>query len=68
MGIGYNARINVNIPIPIPKELRNLHLLLVKNIAPFLLRKCHFHIRGDSSSVCYELAHAVSDVFEPVST
>ena len=26
----------------------------------------HFHIRGNDNSACYDMAHAVSDVLEPV--
>ena len=26
----------------------------------------HFHIRGSGSSMCYDMAHALSEVLEPV--
>lgn len=69
MGIGYNAWIDLHLPIPIPKELKNFEPIVgEKHTAVSTKGDLHFHIRGDSSSVCYDLAHAVSDVLEPVST
>jgi len=67
MGIGYNAWINLHLPIPIPKELENFAPIVgEKHTAVSTKGDLHFHIRGDSSSVCYGLAHAVSDVLEPM--
>ena len=69
MGIGYNAWLNLNLPIPIPKELENFAPIVgEKHTAVSTKGDLHFHIRGNSSSVCYDLAHEVSDVLEPVST
>ena len=69
MGIGYNAWIDLHLPIPIPKELENFAPIVgEKHTAVSTKGDLHFHIRGNSSSVCYDLAHAVSDVLEPVST
>jgi porphyrinogen peroxidase len=67
MGIGYNPWIDLHLPIPIPKELENFAPIVgEKHTAVSTKGDLHFHIRGDSSSVCYDLAHAVSDVLEPV--
>lgn len=67
MGIGYNPWIDLHLPIPIPKELENFAPIVgEKHTAVSTKGDLHFHIRGNSSSVCYDLAHAVSDVLEPV--
>jgi putative iron-dependent peroxidase len=67
MGIGYNAWINLHLPIPIPKELENFAPIVgEKHTAVSTKGDLHFHIRGDSTSVCYDLARAVSDVLGPI--
>ena len=67
MGIGYNAWSDLHLPIPMPKELENFAPIVgEKHTAVSTKGDLHFHIRGDSSSVCYDLTHAVSDVLEPV--
>jgi porphyrinogen peroxidase len=67
MGIGYNAWLQLQLPVPIPKELENFEPVVgEKHIAISSKGDLHFHIRGDGSSVCYDMANAVSDVLEPV--
>lgn len=67
MGIGYNAWLQLHLPIPIPKELENfVPIVGEKHTAVSSKGDLHFHIRGNGSSVCYDMAYAVSDVLEPV--
>jgi len=67
MGIGYDAWIDLHLPNPTPKELENFAPIVgEKHTAVTTKGDLHFHIRGNSGSVCYDLAHAVSDVLEPV--
>jgi porphyrinogen peroxidase len=67
MGIGYNAWLQLHLPVPIPKELENfVPVVGEKQTAVSSKGDLHFHIRGNGSSVCYDMAHAISDVLEPV--
>jgi len=67
MGIGYNAWIDLHLPTPIPKELENFAPVVgEKHTAVSTKGDLHFHIRGNDTSVCYDMAHAISDVLEPV--
>jgi putative iron-dependent peroxidase len=67
MGIGYNAWHKLHLPVPIPKELENfVPILGVRHIAVSSNGDLHFHIRGNDSSVCYDMAHEVSNVLETV--
>jgi putative iron-dependent peroxidase len=67
MGIGYNAWLDLHLPVPIPKELENfLPIIGEKHTAVCSKGDLHFHIRGNDNSACYDMAHAVSDVLEPV--
>ena len=55
------------LPIPFPKELENfIPIVGKKHSAVCSKGDLHFHIRGNGSSICYDLAHALSDVLEPV--
>ena len=66
MGIGYNAWLHLHLPVPLPKELENfVPIVGEKHTAVSSKGDLHFHIRGNSS-MCYDMAHAVSDVLEPV--
>jgi porphyrinogen peroxidase len=67
MGIGYNAWLDLLLPVPIPKELENfVPIVGEKHTAICSKGDLHFHIRGNDNSACYDMAHAVSDVLEPV--
>ena len=59
MGIGYDAWIQLNLPVPLPKELENfVPIVGEKHIAVSSKGDLHFHIRGNDSSVCYDMAYA----------
>jgi porphyrinogen peroxidase len=67
IGIGYNAWFDLHLPVPIPKELENfVPIVGKKHTAVCSKGDLHFHIRGNDNSACYDMAHAVSDVLEPV--
>ncbi|HZS74118.1 MAG TPA: Dyp-type peroxidase [Candidatus Nitrosotalea sp.] len=67
MGIGYNAWLQLHLPTPIPKELDNFEPIVgEKYTAVSSKGDLHFHIRGNGSSVCYDMAHAVSNILELV--
>lgn len=67
IGIGYNAWLDLHLPVPIPKELENfVPIVGKKHTAVCSKGDLHFHIRGNDNSACYDMAHAVSDVLEPV--
>jgi putative iron-dependent peroxidase len=67
MGIGYNAWLDLHLPVPIPKELENfVPIVGERHTAVCSKGDLHFHIRGNDNSACYDMAHAVSDVLEPV--
>ncbi|MGC2575094.1 MAG: Dyp-type peroxidase domain-containing protein [Candidatus Nitrosopolaris sp.] len=67
MGIGYDAWIRLHLSVPLPKELENfIPVVGEKHTAVSSKGDLHFHIRGNDSSVCYDMAYAISDVLEPV--
>jgi putative iron-dependent peroxidase len=67
IGIGYNAWLQLHLPVPFPKELENfMPIVGEKHTAVSSKGDLHFHIRENGSSVCYDMANAVSDVLEPV--
>lgn len=67
MGIGYNAWLELHLPVPIPKELENfVPIVGEKHTAVCSKGDLHFHIRGNDNSACYDMAHAIADVLEPV--
>jgi putative iron-dependent peroxidase len=67
MGIGYDAWIRLHLSVPLPKELENfVPVVGEKHTAVSSKGDLHFHIRGNDSSVCYDMAYAISDVLEPV--
>ncbi|WP_179946327.1 Dyp-type peroxidase [Candidatus Nitrosocosmicus hydrocola] len=69
IGISHDAWINLQLPIPLPKELENfLPIVGEKHTAVSSKGDLHFHIRGNDISMCYDMAHAISDVLEPVAT
>ena len=67
MGIGHDAWLQLHLPVPLPKELENfVPIVGRKHTAVSSKADLHFHIRGIGSSVCYDMASAISDVLEPV--
>jgi putative iron-dependent peroxidase len=65
MGIGYDAWLRL--PVPLPKELVNfVPIIGEKHTAVSSKGDLHFHIRADSTSICYDMASAISDILDPV--
>ena len=69
MGIGYDAWLRLNLPAPLPKELENFMPIVGEKHTAFASKgDLHFHIRGIGSSMCYDMAHALSDVLGTVAS
>ncbi|WP_316833517.1 Dyp-type peroxidase [Pedobacter nutrimenti] len=69
MGIGYNAWHQLNLPTPLPKELANFAPITgEKHTAVSSKGDLHFHIRADNTSICYDMAAAITNILEPVAT
>lgn len=69
MGIGYDAWLRLQLPSPLPKELANfVPITGAKHTAVSSKGDLHFHIRADTTSICYDMAAAISDVLAPVAT
>ena len=69
MGISHDAWINLQLPDPLPRELENfLPIVGEKHTAISSKGDLHFHIRGNDISMCYDMAHTISDVLETVAT
>ena len=67
MGIGYNAWLRLELPAPLPKELVNFAPIAgSKHTAVSTRGDLHFHIRADNTSICYDMASAITDVLSPV--
>jgi putative iron-dependent peroxidase len=67
MGVGYDAWLQLGLPVPLPKELMNfVPISGQKHTAVSTRGDLHFHIRADSTSICYDMASAISDVLAPV--
>jgi porphyrinogen peroxidase len=67
MGIGYDAWLRLQLPVPLPKELVNfVPIVGEKHIAVSSKGELHFHIRADATSICYDMASAISDILDPV--
>ena len=67
MGIGYDAWLRLRLPVPLPKELENFEPIVGdKHTAVSSKGDLHFHIRGNDSSACYDMAYTLSDFLEPV--
>jgi putative iron-dependent peroxidase len=69
MGIGHDAWLQLNLPVPLPKELENFAPVVGdKHTAVTTKGDLHFHIRGNDSSVCYDMAYEISDIMQQVAT
>ncbi len=67
MGIGYDAWLRLNLPSPLPNELVNFTPVAgEKHVAVSTKGDLHFHIRADHTSICYDMAAALSDILSPV--
>jgi len=69
MGIGHDAWLRLGLPVPLPKELANFAPIIgEKHTAVSSKADLHFHIRADTTSICYDMAAAIADVLDPVAT
>nr|WP_221284742.1 Dyp-type peroxidase [Mucilaginibacter sp. SP1R1]MBB6150155.1 putative iron-dependent peroxidase [Mucilaginibacter sp. SP1R1] len=67
MGIGYDAWLRLQLPVPLPKELANfVPIDGEKHTAVSSKGDLHFHIRADNTSICYDMAAAISDILSSV--
>lgn len=67
MGIGYDAWLRLQLPVPLPKELAAFAPIVgAKHTAVSTKGDLHFHIRADTTSICYDMASAITDVLSPV--
>lgn len=67
MGIGHDAWQRLNLPHPLPKELVNFAPVIgAKHTAVSSKGDLHIHIRADNTSICYDMAAAISDILMPV--
>lgn len=67
MGIGFEAWHRLNLPTPLPKELENfVPISGTKHTAVATKGDLHFHIRGNSRSICYDMASSLADVLSSV--
>ncbi|NHA05146.1 Dyp-type peroxidase [Mucilaginibacter sp. HC2] len=67
MGIGHDAWLRLELPTPLPKELTNFAPIVgSKHTAVSTKGDLHFHIRADTTSICYDMASAITDVLSPV--
>jgi putative iron-dependent peroxidase len=69
MGIGHDAWRRLGLPSPLPKELENfVPVVGAKHTAVSTRGDLHFHLRGGGSSICYDMAAAITAVLAPVAT
>lgn len=67
MGIGYDAWLQLGLPVPLPKELENFEPIVgEKHIAVATRGDLHFHIKGSTSSICYDMAATLAQILDPV--
>jgi putative iron-dependent peroxidase len=67
MGISHDAWLKLDLPKPLPKELAEFAPIIgSKHTAVATKGDLHFHIRADTTSICYDMAEAISDVLTPV--
>ena len=67
MGIGHDAWLRLGLPAPLPKELANFAPIIgEKHTAVSSRGDLHFHIRADTTSICYDMAAAITDVLDAV--
>ncbi len=67
MGIGYEAWRQLDLPAPLPKELKNfVPVIGAKHTAVATPGDLHFHLRGNSTSICFDMAADLSKVLSAV--
>ena len=67
MGVGYDAWLRLDLPVPLPKELKNfVPITGDKHMAVATRGDLHFHLKGSSSSICYDMAAALAQILDPV--
>jgi len=67
MGIGYDAWHRLGLPVPLPKELENfVPIAGAKHTAVATRGDLHFHIKGATGSICYDMAAALAQILDPV--
>lgn len=67
MGIGHDAWLRLGLTTPLPKELVNFAPIIgEKHTAVSSKGDLHFHIRADTTSICYDMAAAITDVLDAV--
>src|ERR1700742_1694627 len=65
MGIGYDAWLRLGLPEPLPKELQNFAPIVGgKHTAVSTRGDLHFHIKGSSASICYDMAGALTQIID----
>jgi putative iron-dependent peroxidase len=66
IGIGHDAWTRLGLPVPLPRELANFEPVVgEKHTAVATKGDIHFHIRADTTSICYDMAAAITDVLAP---
>ena len=67
MGIGYDAWLRLGLPQPLPKELQNFAPIVGgKHTAVATRGDLHFHLKGTSSGICYDMAATLAQILDPV--
>lgn len=63
VGVGHDAWQQLGLPQPLPAELANFEPIAgEKHTAISTKADLHFHIRADTTSICYDMAAAIADV------
>lgn len=67
MGIGYDAWLRLGLPEPLPKELQNFAPIVGgKHVAVATRGDLHFHLKGSSSSICFDMAAMLAQILDPI--
>ncbi len=67
MGIGHDAWLRLQLPAPLPKELVNFAPVIgERHTAVSSKGDLHFHIRADTTSICYDMAAEITNVLDAV--
>lgn len=67
MGIGHDAWLRLGLPEPLPKELVNFKPIVgEKHTAVATRGDLHFHLKGSSKSICYDMAASLGQLLDPV--
>src|SRR6202000_2564672 len=67
MGIGHDAWLRLGLPTPLPRELENFAPIIGdKHKAVATRGGLHFHLKGSSSPICYDMAASLAQILDPV--